>query len=159
VSSTLSAKIEGEMVDRCLKDGLLESERIATVLIPAEIDAGEKSAVVTFHWPDDIRTDHRIVWRAVPPIEATPRGLIVSDDTREAVRTVKLTSISGPFRILRVSNGATAGGLPSDSKTQHTIELTLDPASLREPSVRDILIGTDHPHQPDVVLSVLMLRK
>lgn len=98
-----------------------------------------------------------MAWQVASHIRATPSGLVLKADAGSLPHQFFLRSEDRPFRILRVSGSVLARldePLPEVAQPVHRLALILKPDSS---GASDIRFTTDHPDQPTVTVSVLIL--
>lgn len=147
---------------RSSPDDIAEATRPFVVRIPAGSRAGLQRSEIQFRWPDGQMRKHVIEWDVVPRIRAVPAGVVVKRSAGAVARTVILTSDRRPFRVMNV-RGAILGDdlkIPPGLGLRHELRIPIDPGKLAgDPGSfgDDISIATDHPDQPIVAVSVLIL--
>jgi hypothetical protein len=156
----LKARFLGEPTDRLLENGVRESTRDVLVDLPARDRPGSQAGLLTFRWPDGHRWEAPVQWTVTPHLRASPEALILGRGDISAPRSVLVRSQSDSFRVLGVEGG-TAG--PASPETpldrpsrSHLVRLGFDPGKLPASGAFDVTIRTDHPAQPEVVVSVLI---
>ncbi len=136
-------------------DGLIEAARLIEVDRPAVAEPGQQSASILLRWADGSKHEHPLRWEVVPHIRASPSGLLVARD-RPTVATVVLRCDGLPFRVIGV-DGPASSPTPSQLPAQaQSLRLEVDPADLNGQSSADVVIATDHPDQPTVLVSLLV---
>ncbi|CAN5901197.1 hypothetical protein BH23PLA1_BH23PLA1_27500 [soil metagenome] len=157
-SSPLSARFSGPPIERSLPGNRVESSLEILLDLPAAAEPGHQTGLLLFRWADGQTWEHQVSWQVTAPIQASPAGLILSspDPTR---REVHLSSSDRPFRVLGVEGLLLArppDPVPDEARRSHAIRLSFDPSASTADAAFDVIIRTDHPHQPTVTLSVLV---
>lgn len=158
VGPPLSARFLGPADEAAATEGPVESTRIVEVDLPASTEPGSQRGELILHWPDGQERSFPIAWQVVARIAIEPSGLVLRPTGEPITRSVLVTCGDRPFRITGVSGPLLADPPPRPAAPRrlHRLELVLDP-SLVESGTTDIRIDTDHPDQPTIVLSVLVL--
>ena len=95
-------------------------------------------------------------------VNVSPKGLKVSSDRGETLQEIIVESSDVPIRITGVTNPlSTNASMLRYSKTSgtlHSIQLPIDPKLAGNQSVMTVRVSTDHPVQPEVFVSVLILQ-
>jgi hypothetical protein len=155
----LLASFVGEATGQVLEGGLVESSRTVEVTIPGSDEPGHRSGSFRLRWADGSDHEVPISWTVSRPIGASPSGLVLRADDGEISRSVLVRSAGRPFRITGVSGPLLAGPVePGDrAAAVHTLQLVIDPGRATGPDPSEVRIETDHPDQPAVLLSILVL--
>ena len=156
----LGAELGGPRADD-RPNGITEAVQRLVVKIPPCEEPGARRAAVVFRWADGTTRTFDVAWEVVPRLRATPSGLVVKRSDEPSTAKVRVGSDGRPFRVLNVAGellGAEAL-LPPGAARDHVLVLTIDPSrcSSGEGGVREVTITTDHPDQPVVKVSVLVL--
>lgn len=160
---TAGARFLGEARERTLENEVIETVRDLIVDIPPRARVGLQTEVLTFGWPDGRRWEHPLHWTVTPHLSAVPEALIVraGDDPRKSVMIHSRTS---PFRVIGIQGADLdlKSGSPEPRLDQpamsHVLRLTFDHDRSSASGPFDVTIRTDHPEQPEVVISILMAR-
>jgi hypothetical protein len=141
-----------------LPGGLVQAVREIEVAIPASNTIGPARGEVVLAWADGSTHALPLAWQVRPSVVAVPSGLALATGPEPAARVVRVISRDESVRVLAVSGPglAEAVDLPTTASRQHEIHLHIrrdQPA----PTATDIQLTTDHPLQPTVTLSVLIL--
>lgn len=156
----LSANFAGPTEVRRLPNEMIVTTRDIQVTLPATADAGGRRGEFELRWPGGQTLRRTVAWHVAPHIGVSPSGLVVKPEEGRVIRSVVLRSNERRFRITGVSGTSpsvqTEPYLPSSEQSHH-LRLRIDPAQAAESIATNIRIGTDHPEQPSVMLSVLIL--
>ena len=131
--------------------GILESSNRYAMDLTAD-SLGLKQVSARFQWPDGREWTHSISWTVEPLLIATPPGLSL---TRSAPRkAVQIQSTDRPFRILAIrGEGCHVDlALPSRASSHHILTFEIDPDTEPSGAIGEIVVETDHPDQPRVLL-------
>jgi hypothetical protein len=155
----LQASFDGPAAEQEQPDGLVEATRDVEVSIPATEETGLRQGEILFRWSDDHRERHIVTWEVTPHIRATPSGLMIKPAGGPTTQMVSVASDDRPFRILKVVGPLLADGIETstDPGRSHRLRLSINPAKAITGGASDIYISTDHPGQPTVTLSVLVM--
>jgi len=145
-----------------LSHGVRESTRDIEVLAPATARpfGRQHGEIVVWFDRDQALLKHRISWHVVPVLRAVPSGFVLTGADGPVSKSVLVESDDRPFRIIGINNPfATDSASPGSCGAfrSHRIELDIDPARTERQRVGSIRIITDHPSQPEVTVSVLIL--
>ncbi|MGC8638373.1 MAG: DUF1573 domain-containing protein [Isosphaeraceae bacterium] len=159
VSSPLEVAFRGKAATKSDADGLVEASREMIVTIPAEKQAGSRGGGVTFSWPDGQTETRPVSWEVRPRLRGSPSGLVLHRSAKPVQQTVLVISDGRPFRVEKVSSPILSGKaeLPRQCAVRQVLSLRLDASRAPASRAVDIAIKTDHPDQPSVSLSVLVL--
>lgn len=160
VTPPLTGRFLGPPTERLLDDGTLESAREFEVELPPSAEVGARRGEVILTWADGRDRTHLIAWQVTPRLRASPSGLVLRPKGSGEVERVTITirSDDHPFRITDISGPvlrSPSPALPSEPRRVHTLELVLGSAAIGVDGIKDISLSTDHPDQPQVVVSVL----
>lgn len=88
-----------------------------------------------------------------------PSSIVLEPTDKPIERSVTIVSDDGPFRITKAAGAMLSGPVevPATAASRHRVKLRIDPARGVSGGASGILIGTDHPYQPELSLSVLIL--
>ncbi len=157
----LEAKFLGEPIDQGAQGDLHESTRDIEVTIPASAEPGYRRQSVRLGWSGGQAPpyDHLLSWRVRLPIEVSPPGLVVKPAQGPIASRVVVRCADRPFRITRVSGAILAAPcVPAAEPARwHPLALAIDPGRAPSSGPAEILIETDHPDQPEVLVSILVL--
>ena len=159
-SGPLEAVFEGPAEESTDPDGLITASRLIHVVHDVVSEPGPVSGLLSFRWPDlDLPPrELELRWRIMPGLSVSPSALILRGDPGPTTRSVLVRSLGQPFRVLEVIGPLNEPVAPStEAKAVQVVNLAIDPARLAADGAADILIRTDHPEQPDVTLTVLLL--
>ena len=95
-----------------------------------------------------------------PTLRVIPRALTIVADRDQTTHEVIVRSLDRAFRITGVSGPLLAEDstpLPDQADQTQRLQLEIDPTRVAPGSTSEITITTDHPEQPNVALSVLVL--
>ena len=155
----LEASFVGPATVQEQSGGVAEATRNVEVTLPAIPELGSRAAELTFLWPDGLKKTHLIRWEIAPRVRMAPSSIVVESSEQPIEKTVAVTSDDGPFRIIKVAGAllsATVEASAAAARTHH-LTLRLGPARVAGGGVSNIMIRTDHPHQPELSLRVLIL--
>jgi hypothetical protein len=131
--------------------------RIVEVNLAPSGEIGRRVEEVVLVWADGAERRVPLRWEVEAVVRVEPSGLTIPAGEGLVARTVLVTA-DRPVRILDVSGPLVE---PDDSARPaaavHHLELRLRPGSPGA-GATDVTIRTDHPDQPEVRLSVLVLR-
>lgn len=156
VMPPLMATFVGPVEERA-QDGLIETNRTIELTLPACAVEGKRQAESLLAWNDGRTYLHHMTWSVTPCIKAFPRGLLLSASSGDESQTVVVHCEDRPFRILEIGGEALArpvGGIPTEAKHMHRLNLPLGWRRNDGCLVTDIRITTDHPDQPSLLLGV-----
>jgi hypothetical protein len=127
--------------------------------LPRAAESGTRQGDLEIQWPGGKTWRHPVFWRVEPLIEAIPSGLVATSSRERVEQEIVLQSSDRPFRVLGASSPLIAERFhpPAGSERSHQIRLVLDPARATPEVGSEIIITTDHPDQPTVTLSILVL--
>ena len=151
----------GEASTKSGAGGLIEATREITVTIPAEKQAGARRGEIAFGWPDGQTEMRTIRWEVRPRLRVSPSGLVLRSSVQPVQQTITVISDGRPFQVERVMSPLLVGSveLPRLEETRQTLILKLDVSRAPAEGAVDIEIRTDHPDQPTVSLTILVLRE
>lgn len=140
------------------RGGIVESFQEIRVHIPPSKEIGQKRGQLLFQWEDQTTKSYAFGWEVTPLVKLAPSGFII-DSLEETQKTVVLTSTDTAVKILQISGNILVNQVQTDvtSKKIHVIKLTLKANSDMKGAAHDIIILTNHPDQPIVKLSLLVL--
>ncbi len=158
-SAPVAARFAGPPSVRRLPDGTVEATRDIEVTLSAECSTGLRQTELVLHWADGTIFPHTVVWRVRPCIVAVPAGVVLKASAGRVERTILLNSLDRPFCILAVRGSALAGEWTPlvGSRSSHLLRMALDADRASGEGTSDLVITTDHPDQPTVSVSVLVL--
>jgi hypothetical protein len=102
----------------------------------------------------------RVSWDVTSAVRAIPSGFVASAAEGSVSRSVLVESDEMPFRIIAVANPLAVGAVATRSlelARSHTIKLEIDPGRAKGQRIESIRIATDHPAQPEVIVSVVVV--
>jgi hypothetical protein len=139
-------------------DGLVESCREVLVKFPADREPGVHRGNLLFRWRGGRSEAHPLSWEVHRLVSVAPAVLALRSRAEPRQQSFLLSSNERPVRILGVEGPLLASpvALPRDTRTSHVVELTLD-ARRTDTRPSQIKFHTDHPDQPDVSMTVLVL--
>lgn len=158
-AAPLSAHYIGEARTQLLSPQIIEITRDFEVLAQAA-DFGHQRGEVTITCADSSALSQAISWEYLPPLTVSPRGLTVSSSDSHMSKTITLSSSDRGFKILALSpspNVIFKTTYSHASQRLHQINLDFEPRRIEPGSPCSIRIKTDHPLQPDLVFSILIL--
>ena len=158
-TSPLLVAIRGEPSTKTDAAGLIEATREIVVTIPAERRAGPRSGQIVFGWADGQTETRPLNWEVRPRLTILPSGLVLRRSSQPIERKIIVVSDERPFQVKEVSSHLLAARveLPEQERLRHVIVLRLDVSRAPAGQAVNIDIQTDHPDQPTVSLSVLVL--
>ena len=139
------------------EDGFVESERRVRVEVAPESSPGRRSDTFLLMGSDGRSREHILHWTVLPHLNATPDAFVVKAD-ESVTKSLLIRSETTPFRVLDVRGARLEGEgstMTVPAKT-HVVRFRLEPDSRREGNLFDVTIRTDHPDQPEVIVSVLV---
>ncbi|CAN5772313.1 hypothetical protein BH23PLA1_BH23PLA1_21890 [soil metagenome] len=135
--------------------------RWVRVELPATRPPGNHRGMLNVAWDDGLAGSHAVFWKVNAPIVVVPPGLNL--ERAGPSRQTILVHSSGPeFRILKIASTVPVevieASLPTVAASRHRLELLIDPGPDTPTSTRviDLTLTTDHPRQPEVVVSALI---
>ncbi len=140
-------------------DGLLVTTRRVEVSLPASKSPGAQRGELTFTWPDGRAETLMLGWDVTPLLRANPSGFVLKPLPDRVEQSIIVASDDWPIRILKVEGLLLAESFEpiQVARTHQTLRLTFDPALAKTTGASDIVITTDHPEQPTVVVTVLVV--
>jgi hypothetical protein len=139
-----------------LPDGLERAARIVEVNLAPSGEIGRHAEEVVLVWADGEERRVPLRWEVEAVVRVEPSGLTIPAGAGLVARTV-LLSADRPVRILEVSGPLVeADDSTRSAAAVHRLELRLRPGAPWA-GATDVVIRTDHPDQPEVRLSVLVL--
>jgi hypothetical protein len=140
-------------------NGMTIYERDILVRLPASPKPGSRRASFELKWPDGRRREHAITWNVAALIRASPAGIVLKPSDGRCKRSIALYAPDVKFAVAGVSGSLLADtpALTAADAKLHKIELDLDPARLEKPGATDIVFRTNHPDQPTIAVSVMVL--
>ncbi len=157
VTGDAKARFVGETVEKVRADGVVETTRGVALDLPADRKSGSRTTTVTFGWADGRSWDHIAHWSVAAHLRAIPEALIVGADD-DPVKSILIRSDTGPFRVIGIEGAREVHeeSPPEGAAKSRLVRLSFDDARRRAVGPFDVTIRTDHPQQPEVVVSVLM---
>jgi hypothetical protein len=158
-SPPLSASFSDDPVTRREGDGITETLRELRINIPPATELGRAQGTIIFRWGNGHEEKQVIEWEVQPHIRASPTGTVLHTSSAPQLLKLVITSIDSPFRIMGISCPLLPSELrvSTDSKHSHRLEVPLITARLGQPATADLEIKTDHPLQPKVTISILII--
>jgi hypothetical protein len=155
----VTAAFSGQAASRTGPDGTIEATREVVVSLPATSEPGLRRGELAFAWPDGRTERMPLGWEVRPRLRSTPSGLVFPRSDRPVERTIVVESDGLPFRVVGVGSPllAVPVNLPDGRGTRHTIQIKLSVLNATRDRTTDVVIATDHPDQPSINLSVLVL--
>jgi hypothetical protein len=147
---------------RVLSNGTSEFTRDVEIVASAQRNPGRQSAEVEINFEDKVPLRRVVSWDVIAPLRAVPPGIVIAnnDGNGQFTKSIVLESDERPFRITGIKNpfAANSSWTPSAQslRSQH-IELNFDPVRPQGQRAESIRITTDHPDQPEIVVSVIVL--
>ena len=159
VAPPLSARFLGSAQNKRLGDGLIESRRSFEVVVPALKEPGSRASEIVLKWSDGRDFKRSFSWKANASLTATPSGFVLKSHEGRQTKTIFVRSLDRPFRLVGVSGPLLAEPPPpsDEPKDLHVLKLILDPSLSTSRDATEVIISTDHPDQPSLTLSVLVL--
>jgi hypothetical protein len=161
VSATppLTAVFKGEPSESIGAGGLTEATQDVVVKIPSGKNAGPGRGDIFFQWADNRIETNTIGWEVRPRLKVSPSGLVLGANAQPTSKKVVVTSDGRPFRLKRVRGPALAehAEVPQGTAIVHELSLLVGTSSSPLAGATDITIETDHPDQPIVSVSVLVV--
>jgi hypothetical protein len=158
VAPPLEARFLGPATLTTLDGGMVQAARDLEVVIPPAFQVGPARGELQLRWADGSTHALPLAWQVRPSVEAVPSGLVLrAADTPERC-ALRITSRDRPCRILAVSGPGLADPpeLPTDPGRDHILKFAIA-RDRRADTAGDLQITTDHPLQPTVSVSVLIL--
>ena len=137
-----------------------ESKRSLTILIAPSSEIGPHSEEIVFVWNDGTELRKTLTWRVDPLVILSPKTKIINDEGKPVVIHVTIRSMDRPMRILG-AEGSILDKFDIDPKKlslDHSVELTVIP-SRNASKTSHVILKTDHPVVPTLVLDILSIRK
>jgi hypothetical protein len=156
---SLAVSFDGTTQEHPGPSGTLESWQDLLVSLPASTAPGRQVGELRLKRHDGSELARPFFWEVIPTIQATPKGLVLNAADGAVRRTILVHSSDGPIRIIGAEGAVLDGAapLPEGPAESHRLDLTLAP-SLASHTASNIEIITDHPGQPKVSVSVIVLR-
>jgi hypothetical protein len=160
VSSPLAAVFRGEATVRRDSSGLTAFAREVVVSIPPVTKPGPRRGELVFRWADGRTETRSIVWEITPRLQVSPSAVILPPTARPVLQRVEVVSDERAFTIEGVVGSVLTkwSCLCRRASRRQGVDLTLDASRATSGRAVDVTITTDHPDQPTVSLSVLVLR-
>lgn len=153
------AKFVGEPIEKTYENGIFETSRDVMIDIPELGEAGSKTGVLSCRWENNRTFEHATRWTVTPHLRVAPEGFVVRSPD-DQIKTLIIRSETHAFRIVGIEGARES--LKSGERSRigstanmHIVRLAFDPDRLKHSSPFDVMILTDHPDQPRVVVSVL----
>jgi hypothetical protein len=158
-SPGLSAHFIGSAVEETDSEGWITATRDVVVELPQGSDAGPKQGTLILKWPEGLTHEQPVSWRVRPSIEAAPAALVLNGSDRTKPQSVLLRAADVPFRILDIDGARLdkPDGSLGEAVKSHVLHLSLSDEGWPDATTREVVITTDHPHQPKVIITVLLL--
>lgn len=158
-SPPLGAEFRGEPVTETNAQNLVEATRRLVVNIPHGKRPGSMNGEIIFTWADGQTETRPISWEVLPRLRVSPSGLVFHKSPEPIQQKIFIRSDQRPFRLEGVSSPFLSRpvDLPRGAAARHELALLLDVSRAPAGQAVEIEIKTDHPDQPSVSLSVLIL--
>ncbi|MGC8639976.1 MAG: hypothetical protein ACP5XB_08890 [Isosphaeraceae bacterium] len=158
-SAPLAATYLGKASETTGPDGLIEFSREVLVKIPGDREPGERRGSLLFRWRDGKSGTYPIRWEVRALVSVTPGALVLRSRSEPFRRTFVISSIDKAFRITGVSSPLLARAVapPAESATQHRLTVSIDASRAAAGRPGQVTFHTDHPDQPEVSASVLVI--
>lgn len=158
-TAPVTARFQGPPTVRIFPDGLVETTRDIEVALPPGKTTGSRQSEILIRWSDGLTLPDGIFWQVRPCIEAVPSGLVLKASEGRVDRMILLACQDRPFRVLAIRGPALADvpTPPAESRRSHGIRVSLKADGDSEAGASDLVMTTDHPDQPIVRVSVLVL--
>jgi hypothetical protein len=155
----LLAAFNGVASTTTAADGLVEATRHIVVTLPSSNEPGIRRGEVAFRWSAGRIETLPISWEVRPGLRVTPTGLVLRRSQEPVEQTVLVQSDGHPFRIIAVTSQLLAdrANLAVQPGVRHRVSIMVDASKNVPNNPSDIVILTDHPFQPAVSVSVLVL--
>jgi len=154
----LVATIAGKPVRTDLGSGLVEYRQAAVIDIPPCRSVGPQSSEIELVRDGGRELPHVLSWRVTGQVDATPSGFSLARSSGPVVKSILVRAKDRPFRIMSVKGDLVIPSpLPNDVADSHRIDLHLDTARLTANRASDVRIMLDHPDQPVITISILLL--
>jgi hypothetical protein len=159
VVGPLQAGFSGAAQERPQPDGMIEMSRDVVVTLPAIAKVGKHQGEMEFLWTDGYHKYQLIRWETTPLVHLWPPSIIIDPDGKPIEQVVTIASDDRPFRITKVCGALLSQPVdaPVDSGKTHRLALRLDPLRAVAGDFSTIVIGTDHPKHPELLLRALVL--
>lgn len=156
-----TGRFVGEAREVVLPSGIIESSRDVEILIPPFKALGKQNVNLRARWAGGQVWNHSLTCVVVAPIKVAPAGFVTQSTEPIASKAFLLRSSKIAFRVLKVEGPFAVEDAADSSKPLlvHSVRLVVDPAKVEYGKPLDIRITTDHPHQPTVVASVLVVKQ
>lgn len=160
ISKPLSASFISDPNSQLIVGNLREITRDIEISVPRS-GFGHHRADLVVLMEDDTSTSAVVSWEEPKPVRANPSGIVLFPEKGKVDYTLLIESADVPFRICEIKNPLSKAQLPAlqgESLRLHSVKLQMDPSRIsKDKRSTSIHIKTDHPHQPDVIVSVLIL--
>ena len=156
-SGPITAQFIGSTASETNTDGIDEFRRDIEVNLVAGDGTGLHRGEVRLFWPDGQDLAIPVAWEVIPPVQVSPSGLVLRSRGAGDEYQVVVRATDRPVRIVGVTGALLAaqpGPFDSTPRSSQIVRFALDPTLAAE-GATDIVIRTDHPMQPEVVVSVL----
>jgi hypothetical protein len=144
-------------------DGLIATRREGTLAIEASGAPGARTSEIIVNAGREELARHRVSWEVSPAIKAIPAGLIVSSGDHSPHKVLLRSADGRPFRVLSARSepdGLRVTGAKEESLAQHVLQIGPGPdAHIDIASTADVIVGTDHPRQAKVRITVFISPK
>jgi hypothetical protein len=146
--------------ERTGEDGVVQSSRAALVKVPADREPGVRCGSLLFRWRDGRSETHLVTWDVRSLVSVTPPGLVLRSRAEPYQQVFVLSSRERPIRVIGVAGPLVAGsvGLPQGARATQVVRLAIDTRRTHEERPSEITFHTDHPGQPDALVTVLVIR-
>ncbi len=158
------AQFIGRPENRIYASGLSETSRLVRVAKEARPE-GSYRAVIRFAWGEGVERLYSLAWEVAPAVKASPAGFTLRRDQLSENHSLLLSSTDDVrFKVVALrSDSPVAFAIePEGEARRHTLQFKIlpeheSPGSRKGGGVVDLVIETDHPRQPSVVVNILTL--
>ena len=157
---SISARFLSEPIESKVGNGLIETILPVEITIPRQTDLGFHRGIYRLNWADHHKVTQVITWEVQSVISVTPTCLLIAQDQNVQYKTIILRSTTRPFSVTEVTGARlteSTNRTRNEARLTHRLDLTIDPTDVRSSEILDVRITTDHPEQPQVIVSILPL--
>lgn len=114
---------------------------------------------MTFSWKDGKQKTYVTSWAVTPSVRVIPPGFVLRGEEGPVDRTILVSADDVPVRIQSITGPLAADPTPlsPEARPTQSVTIRIDPKLCSAGRATDIRIVTDHPKQPVVTVSVLIL--